>query len=59
MSEIYETILQSGAIGAILVWALWQNQKLVDRVIKVVEENAKILTGLTAAVQELKSEVRR
>lgn len=51
-SELYKTILQSGVLGAVLVWALWQNQKLVQKVISVCEETNKVLTALAHEIRE-------
>lgn len=59
MIEIYKVILQGGVLGGVLAWALWQNQKLVSKVISVVEKNSEVLTGLTAIIHEVKAEVRR
>lgn len=51
-TELYKAILQTGAIGAVLVWALWQNQKLVQKVISVIEESTKVLAALTHEIKE-------
>ncbi len=57
MNEVYQTILQTGAIGGVLVWTLWANQKLVHKLITVCEETVKVLTALTEKIGNLERKI--
>ena len=53
-SEIMKTLVRTGAIGAVLVWALIQNQTLVGRVIDTNAQTVKVLTELTSEIRQLR-----
>lgn len=47
-SPIGSTLARSGVLGVILVWALWSNHGLVERLFVIIENNTKALTEIRA-----------
>ena len=56
--ETLNTILKSGLLGAIAAWALWQNARLVGKIISVAEATVAVLTELKNAINELRTDIK-
>jgi hypothetical protein len=53
-SEIIKTVIRTGALGAVLAWALYQNQILVDKVIETNKNTVTVLAQMTFELQRIK-----
>ncbi len=42
-SKVLEALVNAGAIGAVLAWALWEMSRDKERLFKVVENNTRAL----------------
>jgi len=52
-NEILQTILKSGIFGALAVYFIYQNSRLVDKLISVGEKTVSALIELKAEIQKL------
>jgi len=48
-SAIGGVLARAGVLGAILVWALWSNDKMVERLFVIIENNTKALIEVKKA----------
>lgn len=50
---VLEAILKSGLLGALAVYFIYQNSKLVEKIISVGEKTIVVLTELKAEIQKI------
>jgi hypothetical protein len=48
-SPIGQIVARTGVLGVILAWALWSNDKLVERLFVIIENNTKALIEVKKA----------
>lgn len=57
IEKLLEVLAQSGPIGAVLAWALWQHGKLWPAFVDVIRQNAEANQKLADSFNHLKQSI--
>lgn len=52
MDPIYDTLINSGVIGAFAAALLWQNNQINRRMMDIIEKNTQALVQLKAMIEK-------